>query len=176
MNAAAESKLPRQVRFARAKQPVLQGASVIRASGRNLVFAYIGLWAALSDNVAAVCRQGMNLFATAQLRGAQLEQALHRRLRRTTDDSGAGQNPAGEDRSEQIGHRRPGMAAHAAAADEADEADDDLAQQVKVALVNLGIPSRERLERLSQEIEALTEKIDEELRKSEGTAATSIAV
>jgi hypothetical protein len=170
MKASAEAKSPRQVRFARAQQPVLQGASVARASGRNLVFAYIGLWAALSDNVVTAYRQGMDLFANAQLRGARMEQALNRRLRRTGDDAGAGQDPAGEAGSEKIGHRRPGMAVHAA------DADDDLEQQVKEALANLGIPSRERLERLSQEIEALTVKIDEELRKSEGTAATNIAV
>jgi hypothetical protein len=44
-------------------------------------------------------------------------------------------------------------------------AEDELERQVERMLVHFGIPSRDRLERLSSEIEQLNARIDDELER-----------
>ena len=52
------------------------------------------------------------------------------------------------------------------------EVEEELEKRVELVLANLGIPSRERLERLSQEIEVLNQKLDLELQKADGWRGT----
>lgn len=130
-------------------RPVARGAQVAQRSGRSLLLAYVGLWAALGDNVLQAWRQGTELIVAAEARGARMNAALLRRLQR----SGAA--------IEELRVQTEGLEAEVAGSEV------ELEKSVRLALSRLGIPSRERLERLSLEIEQLTAKIDEELRKSE---------
>lgn len=139
----------------------------MRNSGRNLVLAYVGLWGVLGDSVVAIYRQSVALLASAEARGAQLERAVGQRIQRAIDPR------AGEPRAVSpreiivIGHRRS-VLPEVASVEEALA----LEQQVKAALSKLGIPSRARLERLSEEIESLTARIDEELRRADMPASS----
>ncbi len=56
-----------------------------------------------------------------------------------------------------------------------EEVEGELERQVQTVLTNLGIPSRERLDRLNQEIDLLNQRIDEELRKSQAGATNNLA-
>ena len=46
------------------------------------------------------------------------------------------------------------------------ETQEDLERSVEMVLASLGVPSRDRLERLSMEIDELNERLDRELLKT----------
>ena len=60
---------------------------------------------------------------------------------------------------ENVDHLRGGFM------DATSSADEDLEKRVELVLSNMGLPSRERLERLSQEIDDLNQKLDQQLRR-----------
>jgi len=51
--------------------------------------------------------------------------------------------------------------------DTGETVEDQVEKQVERVLVNLGIPTRDRLERLNQEIDRLNAKLDEELARQQ---------
>ena len=60
---------------------------------------------------------------------------------------------------ENVDHLRGGLM------DARSSADEDLEKRVELVLSNMGLPSRERLERLSMEIDELNRKLDQQLRR-----------
>jgi len=129
----------------------------VRASGRKIVLAYVGLWGVVYDNVAGVYRGGAKLFGTAEARGARMEQDFSQRFLRieqqTSGELKRLQGQVGE--SIELVKFNP-FEAHGIAPEE-------LEKRVELVLANLGVPSRERLERLSMEIDELNQILDREL-------------
>ncbi|HAJ37257.1 MAG TPA: hypothetical protein DCL15_16425 [Chloroflexi bacterium] len=132
-----------------------------KSGGRRLMLAYVGLWGCAYDRASGVYRSGMKLWEDAIARGEMMEQALRQRLaqveRRTTKQFGGLQNRFG-DNVEQVTRT---------VADASENLEVELEKQIERVLVNLGIPTRERLERLNQEIDRLNAKLDEELARQE---------
>lgn len=139
--------------------------AVLNKGGRRLALAYIGLWGCAYDRAASVYRSGMKLWEDAVARGETMEEALQQRLaqleRRTTKQFNGLQNRFG-DNVEQVTRT---------VADTGESLEVQLEKQVERVLVNLGIPTRERLERLNQEIDRLNAKLDEELARQEAVHA-----
>lgn len=137
------------------------GAVAVSKSGRRVALAYVGLWAFTYDRAADLYQDGVNLLEDAVKRGEGMEQALNRRLgqaeRSAAKQFTTLQNRFG-DNVEQVTRT---------VTETGEGFEDQLEKQVERVLVNLGIPTRDRLERLNQEIDRLNVKLDEELARQE---------
>lgn len=166
MNAQATIPTPMQsVEGRQMQRQVEAGLTVLNKGGRRLARAYIGLWGCAYDRAASVYRGGMKLWEDAIARGETLEGALRQRIaqleRLTTKQFNGLQNLLG-DNVEQVTRT---------VADTGESLEVQLEKQIERVLINLGIPTRERLERLNQEIDRLNAKLDEELARQEAVHA-----
>jgi hypothetical protein len=109
------------------------------------------------DGVTWVVRNPADAMDKIERRGLRVEKELNRRL------------AALEHKSETVVQRVRGGAVDGARRARSDvqgageAAEDEIERQVEKALLRLGLPSRERLETLTKEIESLSHKIDQEL-------------
>lgn len=147
------------------RQQMNAGLAMLNQGGRRLALAYIGLWGCAYDRAASVYRGGVKLWEGAIARGELMETALRQRLKhleqRTTKQFSGLQNRFG-DNVEQVTRT---------VVDTGENLEVQLEKQIERALVNLGIPTRDRLERLNQEIDRLNAKLDEELARQEAVRA-----
>jgi poly(hydroxyalkanoate) granule-associated protein len=135
--------------------------AAVSANGRRLALAYVGLWGCAYDRAAGAYRDGVKLWEDAIQRGQKMEKTLQERVgqleRRAAKQFNGLQNRVG-DNVEQVTRT---------VSDTGESFEVQLEKQVERVLVNLGIPTRERLERLNQEIDRLNAKLDEELARQE---------
>ena len=117
----------------------------------------VGLWVLVYDGLSWTVRNPANAMDKVERRGLKVEKELSRRLN------------ALERGSEAVVHRVRGGAADGVrrmrldTQDAGEAAEVEMERQVEKALLKLGLPSRERLEQLTNEIESLSHKIDQEL-------------
>lgn len=133
--------------------------ATVGKSGRRLVLAYIGVWGYACDRAAGVYRSGAKLWEDALQRGQRMEQTVQQRTeqleRRAAKQFNGLQNRFG-DNVEQVTRT---------VSDTGEGFETQLEKQVERMLVNFGIPTREQLERLNQEIDRLNNRLDEELAR-----------
>lgn len=117
---------------------------------RKLVLAYVGAGAYLVDGTAAVLRGGERLLASAEKRGMAMEQDAQRRFGNLEAQAVNEVRKLQGQAEEGFQHVR-------------ESRNEEIEKRVELALMNMGLPSRERLERLSQEIDALNQKLDAQI-------------
>ena len=141
------------------------GVQEISKTGRRLVLAYVGAWGFVYDRAVNVVSGTQKLFADAEKRGERMEAALSKamnRFERQADrhiDTFQDQFSGG---AEQVTR---------SLSEAGETLEVRLEKQVERVLVNLGIPTRDRLERLNQEIDRLNAKLDEELARQHSADA-----
>lgn len=137
----------------------------MRDIGRKAVLVYMGLWGYAYDRAVGLANRGEDLWMDAVTRGERMEKGLNKQLsrlsRRTSKQMTALQNQVG-DNIEQVTRT---------VSDKGESFEEQLEKQIERVLVNLGIPTRDRLERLNQEIDRLNAKLDEELARREAVHA-----
>lgn len=130
-------------------------------TGRKLALAYVGLWGYLYDFASDLYIDSRRLLGDAVRRGESMEVSLNKRVdsigRRTAKQFNFLQDRFGEN-VEQVTR---------SVTDTGENFEGQLEKQVERVLVNLGIPTRDRLERLNQEIDRLSARLDEELVKQD---------
>jgi polyhydroxyalkanoate synthesis regulator phasin len=131
--------------------------STAGAAGRRLVLASVGLFAYVADGAAAVYQEGVRLFSSAERRGQRMSRDLTRRFGDLEEQAVGEMRKLQNEAEANVDHMRSGFLATKSSADE------DLEKRVELVLSNMGLPSRERLERLSQEIDDLNHKIVQQL-------------
>jgi poly(hydroxyalkanoate) granule-associated protein len=136
-----------------------------RKTGHKAALIYIGFVGCAYDRASGLYQRGEKLVESAIERGEKMDQVLNKRLerlsRRTSKQIDALQSQLDEN-VEQVTH---------AVGDKEARLENQLEKQVERVLVNLGIPTRDRLERLNQEIDRLNAKLDEELARHEAMHA-----
>ena len=121
------------------------------------VYLMVGSWALAWDGLVAAVRSPGDTVERFQLRGVQVNRQLWRLLLRA-------EKHAVEDISRlSDGALLPVRLLQAGVTDSSHFAEDEVERQVQAMLARMGIPSRERIERLSHEIEMLSARIDDEL-------------
>ena len=125
--------------------------------GLRSVRVYVGFYGLVYDTLHGLWTDPGRFYDRVERRGLQLERGLNTRFEQLEHEAGVS-----------IGSLRRGLqlrlrrvqreVIHGTYA-----AEGELEKQVERTLDRLGIPSRDRLERLSAEIEALSAKIDQEL-------------
>lgn len=140
-----------------AQEQVDNNLRQIRQAGRKAVLAYAGLWGMAYDEAMTLLDQSKHVLDKAEDRGEELEAEANRRTEKVRAQAEE-QLKAMESRFDKVRNR------FARQADEMEESvEADLENQVERVLERLGIPSRERISKLSIEIEALSQKIDAQL-------------
>ncbi len=136
-----------------------QRVKMVRASGRKVILASLGLGAYVVDGVAAASKRSAHLFTSAEQRGQRMSRGMRRRFNDLEEQA------VGEMRKlqEQVGGTAGSLPGDTAAAKATSNA--DVEKRVELALAAMGLPSRERLARLSEEIDALNQKLDQELMR-----------
>jgi poly(hydroxyalkanoate) granule-associated protein len=132
--------------------PAVEQAAV---SVRKLVLAYVGAGAFVVDGAAAVYHRGERLLTSAEKRGAVMEQTARRRF-------GSLEEQAVHEMRKLQGQAEENMQHVLQSGGEVNE---EVEKRVELVLANMGLPSRERLQRLSQEIDALNQKLDAQIMR-----------
>jgi hypothetical protein len=128
---------------------------------------YVGAWGLVFDAVRGVWRDPQEFLDSVEQRGIRVEQVLNRQLGRVGYDLGSLTDVF----TRRLSHYLRGLQNQLAQTGQL--AEDEIEKQVERTLERLGIPNRERIEKLTHEIETLNAKIDLELARyaeSEKTA------
>lgn len=132
---------------------------IVGQAGRKVVLASVGLCAYVVDGAAAVYQGGARLFSSAERRGQQMSRYVTRRFGDLEEQAVGEMRKLQEQVDENVDYLRSNYI------DTQSGADGDLEKRVELVLSNMGLPSRERLERLNQEIDDLNHKIDQQLMR-----------
>ncbi|MBK8045966.1 MAG: hypothetical protein IPK16_01830 [Anaerolineales bacterium] len=131
---------------------------------RQLALAYVGAWGFAYDKTRDLYDGGTRLWTDAERKGEQIETFFSERVlsleTRATDEVKRFQGSL-EVSGQQL--RQNVFESHAGISEE-------LERQIELAVANLGIPSRDQLERLNAEIEELNRRIDAELERQRAVA------
>lgn len=145
------SSLPEQLRHRWAS---------LSAGGRRVLLAYVGLWGYAFDSVNAAYQGGRNWLGTVEDRGVEVQNTIGHSFQQLEKQAGRQVKRFQGDVEESVDQVKRSISSTQS------EVEDELEKRVESVLANLGIPSRERLERLSAEIEDLSRRIDLELQKA----------
>lgn len=130
-----------------------------RKTGHRAALIYVGFFGCVYDRASRLYQRSEKLVGSAIARGEKMEQAFNKQFerlgQRTSKEIDTLQNQLGEN-VEQVTRT---------VSDKGEGLEGQLEKQVERVLVNLGIPTRDRLERLNQEIDRLNAKLDEELAR-----------
>jgi len=141
------------------------GAQENNKMGRRFVLAYVGAWAFVYDRVIGLYHGTCKVINTAEKRGEAMEAAVSKRIDRFERRADHQMKTIQEQFSgstQRITHKLSGAS---------ETMEGRLEEQIERVLINLGIPTRERLERLNQEIDRLNTKLDEELARQHSAGA-----
>lgn len=128
-------------------------------SGFRPARIYVGAWGLMYDAAQQVWRDPEGFVDAVERRGYRLEQTINARLGQIGYDLGS--------LTGALTQRLPGYLRRLRdqAARTGRQAEYELERQVERTLERMGIPTRERIEKLTHEIEALSAKIDQELAR-----------
>jgi len=121
----------------------------------------VGTWAMVWDGVTSSLHSPATVLEQLELRGVQVKRQLSHSLRSL------------EEQAESTllnlsyGALTPVRAIHARVTGTSRYAEAELEHQIEHLLDHMGIPNRERIERLNHEIDLLSSRIDEELHRRE---------
>jgi poly(hydroxyalkanoate) granule-associated protein len=131
----------------------------VSGAGRKVVLASVGLGAYVVDGAASVYKAGVRFVTSAERRGARMGRDVKHRFSDLEEQTVNEMRKLQDSVDINIEQLRGGSFGSGSAMDE------ELEKRVELVLANLGFPTRERLERLSQEIDDLNQKIDQQLKR-----------
>jgi TolA-binding protein len=168
-----EIKIPVQnIDLRNAQERLDDNLRQIRNTSRKATLAYAGLWAMAYDEAAAILERGRKLLSEAESRGEDIECEATERVHAVRNQA-QDQLKKVENRLDKLRGQAKKEARKAESKVES-KLDNELESQVERVLDRLGIPSRERIIRLSNELEALSLKIDARFG-AQGVPAASAA-
>lgn len=147
-----EMEQPALLDAADAKQ-VQRKAAAATASGRKLVLASVGAGAYVLDGMMVVYQVGERLLNQAEKRGLTLQRTFRKRF-------GALEEQAVEELRKLQGQTEGGFEQVRASHKDANQ---EFERRIELALATMGLPSRDRIDKLNAEIDALNQKLDEQI-------------
>ncbi len=130
---------------------------LVQKSGRKVALTYAGLWGMAYDEAKAILERGRKMVSEAESRGEKMEAATLRQMKEAR--RGVEQQVKSAEKGVEKMQKRFAKQVRRSEAQAGNEID----SQVEKVLERLGIPSRDRIVKLSAEIEALSRKIDQEV-------------
>jgi hypothetical protein len=134
----------------------------MRDAGRRAVLAYAGLWGMAYDEATTLLNKGKSMLEEAEHRGETMESAATERVKKVGEQA--------KSRLQKVEARVDSLQGKISSRAERAEGkvEYDLEAQVERVLDRLGIPSRDRIMKLSEEIEALSLKLDAQMAVERG--------
>lgn len=134
----------------------------IRDASRRAVLAYAGLWGMAYDEATTLLNKGKSMLEKAEHRGETMENAATERVKKVGEQA--------KNRLQKVEARVDSLQGKISSRAERAEGkvEYDLETQVERVLDRLGIPSRDRIIKLSEEIEALSLKLDAQMAVERG--------
>lgn len=151
----------RNIDLRNAQEAVEDNVKFMQKTGRKVVRAYAGLLAMAYDETRAIVQRGRKLVDKAESRGEKMEAATLRQVknvRKDVEKQVKKQVKMAEKEVEKVQKRVVKQVRRSET-----KAENSIDAQVERVLERMGIPSRERIVKLSAEIEALSKKIDQEV-------------
>lgn len=142
----------RNIDLRNTQEKVEDNVKQLRKVGRKAVLAYAGLWGLAYDEAKAILERGKKLVDEAEHRGEEFEETAASEAQKARKEA--------EERVKKLQKRLEKRIRRTES-----KTEKQLERQVQDVLDRLGIPSRERIEKLNREIDALTKKIDQQLAK-----------
>lgn len=138
---------------------------MMRDFGRKSVRVYAGVLGLAYDSARSLVSQGKSFVDEAEERGEALESATQRRVEDVYSDARRQAQAA----TQRLDETRSELRSRVRRSERQAEA--ELESQIESILERMGIPNRERINRLSVEIENLSQKIDRLARLQDPTVA-----
>lgn len=151
----------RNIDLRNAQEAVEDNVKQMRKTGRKVALTYAGLLGMAYDEAKAILDRGRKMVSEAESRGEKLENEARRQVksaRKDVEKQVKQQVKGVEKEVEKVQKRFTKQVRRSEA-----KAENEMDAQVERVLERLGIPSRDRIIKLSAEIEALSRKIDREL-------------
>jgi len=147
----------RNIDLRNAQENVEDNVKRIQKTGRKVALAYAGLFGMAYDEASAIVERGRKMVSEAEDRGQKMEAATLRQVKNARRGV-AQQVKSAEKEVEKVQKRFTQRVRRSES-----KAENEIDTQVERVLERLGIPSRDRIVKLSAEIEALSRKIDQEV-------------
>ena len=151
----------RNIDLRNAQEAVEDNVKFVQKTGRKVARAYAGLLGIAYDEARAILKRGRELVDDAENRGEQMETATLKQVknvRKDVEKQVKKQVQMAEKEVEKVQKRVVKQVRRSET-----QAENSIDAQVERVLERMGIPSRERIVKLSAEIEALSRKIDQEV-------------
>ena len=151
----------RNIDLRNAQEAVEDNVKFVQKTGRKVARAYAGLLGIAYDEARAILKRGRKLVDDAENRGEQMETATLKQVknvRKDVEKQVKKQVQMAEKEVEKVQKRVVKQVRRSET-----QAENSIDAQVERVLERMGIPSRERIVKLSAEIEALSRKIDQEV-------------
>lgn len=145
----------RNIDLRNAQEMVEDNMKQMQKTGRKVALAYAGLLGLAYDEAKAILERGRKMVSEAEDRGEKLEAAAMRQAKSVRRGMEKRVKSA-EKEVEKVQKRFTKSLRRSEA-----KAENEIDVQVERVLERLGIPSRDRIVKLSAEIEALSRKIDQ---------------
>ncbi len=162
----------RNVDLRDAQEKVEDNVKQLRNMSRKAVLAYVGVLGLAVDEAKAVLERGQKLVEQAERRGEKLERKLEKEATRELKRS----RRELEKRVKRLQKQLQKLQKQGRKSVRGKERKTEklLERQVEEILERMGIPSRERIEKLNKEIDALARKIDQALAEQQPQVALPI--
>ena len=151
----------RNIDLRNAQEAVEDNVKFVQKTGRKVALAYAGLLGMAYDEALAIVKRGRKLVDDAENRGEKMEAATLKQVknvRKDVEKQVKKQVKMAEKEVEKVQKRVVKQVRRSET-----KAENSIDAQVERVLERMGIPSRERIIKLSAEIEALSRKIDQEV-------------
>jgi uncharacterized protein YicC (UPF0701 family) len=163
-----KAKMNMNVDLRNVQESVEDNLKSAQTVGHKAVLAYLGMWGLAYDGAKSVWSGSISFVGRAEKRGEEIEKQM-------ADQVGKLETQASDEAKrwrERIEKNMRLMSKDVGKSGKA--AQGEFEQQVEKIMARLGIPTRDRLDKLSQEIEILSAKIDEEIQHEKGVTPAPI--
>ncbi len=142
------------------------------STGRKVARAYAGLLGMAYDETRAILERGRKIVSEAESRGEKMEAATLRQVKNVRKDVEKQVEKRVKMAEKEVGKVQKRFVKQVRRSEA--KAENSIDAQVERVLERMGIPSRERIVKLSAEIEALSQKIDQEVVQVTAVEATAV--
>ena len=153
-----KAKMNMNVDLRNVQETVEDNLKSAQTTGHKAMLAYIGLWGLAYDGAKSAWSGSISFVGRAEKRGEEIEQQVSSQVSKLETQASDEMKRWRESmqKNMRLMSKEVGKSSKVA--------ESEFEQQVAKIMSRLGIPSRDRLDKLSQEIEILSAKIDEELQ------------
>lgn len=145
----------RNIDLRNAQEMIEDNMKLMQKTGRKVALTYAGLFGMAYDGVKSIVAQGRKIVSEAESRGEKMEAATLRQMKET--QRGVEKRMKKVEKEVEKAQKRLIKQVHRSET----QAENEMDTQMERVLDRLGIPSRDRIAKLSAEIEALSLKIDQ---------------